>query len=113
LVSSDDLNSDSSDDDDDVDFDDDGDDSFLVGVGDMDVEEAILSGHHKIQFDDENENVEVSEAIAVEEAFINGEHRFIVDPDYEQERLLNIKVKESYSQLALSLRTLKNKHRAL
>jgi hypothetical protein len=72
LVSSYDLNSDSSDDDDDVDFDDDGDDSFLVGVGDMDVEEAILSGHHKIQFDDENENVEVSEAIiaVVKEAMV-------------------------------------------
>ena len=65
----------------------DDDDSCLVGEGDMDVEEV----------------------------FINGEHRIIVDPenDYEQDRLLNIKVKERLSRLGPSPRTLKNKHRAL
>ena len=60
-------------------------------------------------------NGEVSEDTDVEEAFINGEHRFIVDPenDYEKQRLINIKVEERLSQLGLSPRTLKNKHRAL
>jgi hypothetical protein len=76
----------------------------------MDVEEAFIN--HKTQFDDDNEKGEVSEATDDEEA---GEHRIIVDPedDYEQERQLNIKVKERLSQLGLSPRTLKNKRRAL
>jgi hypothetical protein len=76
----------------------------------MDVEEAFIN--HKTQFDDDNEKGKVSEATDDEEA---GEHRIIVDPedDYEQERQLNIKVKERLSQLGLSPRTLKNKRRAL
>jgi len=76
----------------------------------MDVGETFIN--HKTQFDDDNEKGEVSEATDDEEA---GEHRIIVDPedDYEQERQLNIKVKERLSQLGLSPRTLKNKRTAL
>jgi hypothetical protein len=81
----------------------------------MDAEETFINGHHKTKFDNENENGEVSEDTDVEEAFINGEHRFKVDleNDYEKQRLIDIKVKERLSQLGLSPRTLKNKHRAL
>jgi hypothetical protein len=76
----------------------------------MDVEEAFIN--FKTKLEDDNEKGEVSEATDDEEA---GEHRIIVDPedDYEQERQLNIKVKERLSQLGLSPRTLKNKRRGL